>query len=38
VSDVPQGTYVIGTEVEGKKILKTVLVEEGKLTWVVFKP
>jgi murein DD-endopeptidase MepM/ murein hydrolase activator NlpD len=38
VSDVPQGTYVIGTEIEGKKVFRTITVEPGKLTWVVFKP
>jgi murein DD-endopeptidase MepM/ murein hydrolase activator NlpD len=38
VSDVPVGTYVVGTEVEGKKIFRQVTVEAGKLTWVVFKP
>jgi murein DD-endopeptidase MepM/ murein hydrolase activator NlpD len=38
VSDVPEGTYVIGTEIEGKKVFRTITVEAGKLTWVVFKP
>jgi len=38
VSDVPEGTYVVGTEIEGKKLYRTVAVEAGKLTWVVFKP
>jgi murein DD-endopeptidase MepM/ murein hydrolase activator NlpD len=38
VSDVPPGTYVVGTEVQGKKIFRTITVEAGKLTWVVFKP
>ena len=38
VSDVPPGTYVVGTEIEGKKVFRTVTVEAGKLTWVVFKP
>ena len=38
ISDVPPGTYVVGTEIDGKKIFRTILVEEGKLTWVVFKP
>jgi Peptidase family M23/Two component regulator propeller len=38
VSDVPAGTYVVGTEIEGKKVFRTVAVEAGKLTWVVFKP
>jgi murein DD-endopeptidase MepM/ murein hydrolase activator NlpD len=38
VSDVPVGTYVLGTEIEGKKVFRTIAVEAGKLTWVVFKP
>jgi hypothetical protein len=38
VSDVPEGTYVVGTEIEGKKVFRTVAVEAGKLSWVVFKP
>jgi murein DD-endopeptidase MepM/ murein hydrolase activator NlpD len=38
VSDVPAGTYTIGTEIGGRKILRRVTVEPGKLTWVVFRP
>jgi murein DD-endopeptidase MepM/ murein hydrolase activator NlpD len=38
VSDVPPGTMTVGTEIEGKKVFRTVTVEAGKLTWVVFKP
>jgi murein DD-endopeptidase MepM/ murein hydrolase activator NlpD len=38
VSDVPLGTYVLGTEINGKKVFRQVVVEAGKLTWVVFKP
>src|SRR5690349_10459442 len=38
VSDVPEGTYVVGTEIEGKKVFRAIEVEAGKLTWVVFKP
>jgi len=38
VSDVPEGTYVMGTEIDGKKVFRTVTVEAGKLSWVVFKP
>jgi murein DD-endopeptidase MepM/ murein hydrolase activator NlpD len=37
VSDVPAGTYVLGTEVEGRKVYRRVTVEAGKLTWVVFR-
>lgn len=38
VSDVPVGSYVLGTEIDGKRVLREVTVEEGMLTWVVFKP
>ena len=38
VSDVPPGTFVMGTEIEGKKVFRQVTVKAGKLTWVVFKP
>jgi len=38
VSDVPEGSYLVGTEVNGTRILRRVTVEPGKLTWVVFKP
>jgi murein DD-endopeptidase MepM/ murein hydrolase activator NlpD len=38
VSDVPAGRYVVGTEIEGKRVLREVTVSPGKLTWVVFSP
>jgi hypothetical protein len=38
VSDVPEGEYVIGTDIGGKKVYRHVTVEAGKLTWVVFRP
>ncbi|HYF38470.1 MAG TPA: M23 family metallopeptidase, partial [Gemmatimonadales bacterium] len=38
IGDVPPGTYVLGTEIGGKKVFRTIRVEEKKLTWVVFKP
>ncbi len=38
VSDVPPGTYVLGTEVSGTKLYRKITVEPGKVTWVVFKP
>jgi len=38
VADVPEGDYVVGTEINGKRVLRRITVEEGKLTWVVFKP
>jgi murein DD-endopeptidase MepM/ murein hydrolase activator NlpD len=37
VSDVPPGTYVLGTEIEGRKVYRRITVEPGKLSWVVFK-
>jgi hypothetical protein len=38
VSDVPPGTYTVGTEIGGKKVFRVITVEAGKLTWVVFRP
>ena len=38
VTDVPEGSYTVGTEIGGKKVFRKVVVEPGKLTWVVFKP
>jgi len=38
VSDVPPGSYVLGTEIGGAKVFRRVTVEAGKLTWVVFRP
>lgn len=38
VGDVPAGRYVLGTEIEGRRVLREVTVEAGKLTWVVFEP
>jgi murein DD-endopeptidase MepM/ murein hydrolase activator NlpD len=38
VGDVPPGTYVVGTEIGGKKVFRQITVEAGKLSWVVFKP
>jgi hypothetical protein len=35
---VPAGTYVMGTEIDGKKVYRRVTVEPGQLTWVVFRP
>jgi murein DD-endopeptidase MepM/ murein hydrolase activator NlpD len=37
IGDVPPGTYVMGTEVAGRRIMRQVTVEPGKLTWVIFK-
>jgi murein DD-endopeptidase MepM/ murein hydrolase activator NlpD len=38
VGDVPAGRYVIGTQIEGKRVLREVTVAPGKVTWVVFSP
>ena len=38
VGDVPAGTYVIGTEIGGRRVLRRVTVAPGKLTWVVLRP
>ena len=38
ISDVPPGTYVLGVEIDGKRVLRQVKVEAGKLTWVEFRP
>lgn len=38
ISDVPPGTYVLGVEIDGKRIFRQVKVEAGKLTWVEFRP
>jgi murein DD-endopeptidase MepM/ murein hydrolase activator NlpD len=38
LGDVPAGTYLVGTEIEGKRVLRRVTVAPGRLTWVVFRP
>jgi murein DD-endopeptidase MepM/ murein hydrolase activator NlpD len=38
VSDVPAGEYVLGVEIEGRRVFRRVRVEAGKLTWVEFRP
>lgn len=37
VTDVPPGDYVLGTEIEGRRVFRTVRVEAGKVTWVEFR-
>ncbi len=37
VGDVPAGDYVLGTEINGRKVFRRVHVEEGMVTWVVFR-
>ncbi|OGT95573.1 MAG: hypothetical protein A2083_02290 [Gemmatimonadetes bacterium GWC2_71_9] len=38
VGDVPAGAYVLGTEIEGRRVFRRVRVEAGKVTWVEFRP
>ena len=38
ISDVPLGEYVLGVEIEGKRVYRRVRVEPRKLTWVEFRP
>lgn len=38
VGDVPPGAYTVGVEINGKKVLRRIRVEAGKLTWVEFRP
>ena len=38
VGDVPAGRYVVGTEIEGRRVLREVTVAPGKVTWVLFSP
>jgi murein DD-endopeptidase MepM/ murein hydrolase activator NlpD len=38
ISDVPPGTYVLGVEIDGKRVFRQVRVDAGRLTWVEFGP
>jgi murein DD-endopeptidase MepM/ murein hydrolase activator NlpD len=38
ISDVPPGEYVLGVEIEGKRVYRRARVQAGKLTWVEFRP
>ncbi len=37
VGDVPAGTYVLGTTINGRKVYRKVRVVPGKVSWVVFR-
>jgi hypothetical protein len=37
VGDVPPGEYVLGTEIDGRRVLRRIRVEAGKVTWVEFR-
>jgi murein DD-endopeptidase MepM/ murein hydrolase activator NlpD len=38
LGDVPAGTYLVGTEIDGKRVLRRVTVAAGRVTWVIFRP
>jgi hypothetical protein len=38
ISDVPPGEYVLGVEIDGRRVFRRVKVEAGKLTWIEFRP
>jgi murein DD-endopeptidase MepM/ murein hydrolase activator NlpD len=38
LGDVPAGTYLVGTEIDGRRVLRRVTVAAGRVTWVVFRP
>jgi murein DD-endopeptidase MepM/ murein hydrolase activator NlpD len=38
VTDVPAGEYDLGVQIDGRKVFRHVVVEQGKLTWVEFRP
>ncbi|HWO89416.1 MAG TPA: M23 family metallopeptidase [Gemmatimonadales bacterium] len=38
VGDVPAGEYVLGVEIEGRRVFRRVMVEPGRVTWVEFRP
>lgn len=37
IGDVPPGEYVLGVEIDGRRVYRRVRVEEGGLTWVEFR-
>ncbi|MGH7673638.1 MAG: hypothetical protein ACREMV_00070 [Gemmatimonadales bacterium] len=38
LSDLAPGTYLLGAEIEGKRVYRSVAIEAGMLTWVEFRP
>lgn len=38
INDVPSGVYILGTEIHGRRVLRRVVVHEGMLSWVDFRP
>lgn len=37
IGGVPPGSFVVGTEIDGRKVWRRIRVEAGKVTWVVFR-
>jgi len=38
ISDVPPGEYVLGVEIDGRRVFRRIKVDAGKLTWIEFRP
>ena len=38
ITDIPPGTFTLGVAIAGKKVFRKVVIEAGKVTWVVFQP
>ena len=38
IGDVPKGEYILGVEIDGRRVYRKIKVTPGNLTWVVFKP
>ena len=38
ITDVPPGSYVLGTEINGKRVSRKITVAPDSLTWVILKP
>lgn len=37
IGGIPPGQYIVGTEIDGRKVWRRLRVEAGKVTWVVFR-
>lgn len=38
IGDVPKGEYILGVEIDGRRVYRKVKVTPGNLSWVVFRP
>ena len=38
IGDVPKGEYILGVEIDGRRVYRKVKVVPGMLSWVVFRP